>query len=158
MIKKFRYFGKSLGNRTKPGMSPPLSPLSLGKSAVQTSSAAKVWERTKGSHQDAVSAKEETQRVGNCNPRALSQPCNCNLDSSAPSLLCKSQMKAAACTLHQGATKVPVTGLTRPYSFLDTSLLPNLMSHCLWTPQGLPCSHHGDLLHYDETLCLEDIT
>lgn len=33
--KKISYLGKSIGNRTKPGLSPPLCPPSFGKSAAQ---------------------------------------------------------------------------------------------------------------------------
>lgn len=139
-------------------MSPPLCPLSFGKSAVQRLPQLQGSERgQKAAIRMQCQPRKRHKGLGTATPEHFHSPATAVWIPQLHLCCANHRSRAAALTLNQGATKVPVTGLTRPYSFLDTSLLPNLMLHCLCTCQGLPCSNHGGLLHY-HTPCLEDLT
>lgn len=124
-------------------------------SCSETSSAAGVWERAKGRMQCQPSKRHK--RLGTVTPEHFHSPATAIW---IPHLhLCCAKhcgSRAAALALQQGATKVLVMGLTRPYCFPEPSLLPNLVLHCLGTYQGLPWSYHEGLLH-NVTPCLEEL-
>lgn len=139
-------------------MSPPLCPLSFGKSAVQGLPQLQGSERgQKAAIRIQCQPRKRHRALGTSAPEHFHSPATAIWIPQLHVCCANLRSRAAVLILHQGAPKVLVTGLTRPYSFLDTTLLPNLTLHCLCTFQGLPCSYHGDLLHYD-TLCLEDLT
>lgn len=145
--KKFSYLGKSTGNRTKPGMSPPLCPPSFGKSAVERLPQLQGSERgQKAAGRMQCQPRKRHKRLGTATPEHFHSLATA-IWVPQPHLCCAKhhRSRAAVLTLHQGATKVLVMGLTRPCRFPEPSLLPNLASHCLCTYQGLPWSYHGGL-------------
>lgn len=142
--KKIIYLGKSIGNRTKAGMSPPLCPPSFGKSAVQRFPQLQGSERgQKAAGRMQCQPRKRHKRWGTATPEHFHSPATAiwipQLHLHCAKLR---RSRAAALALHQGAAEVLVMGLTRPYCFPEPSLLPNLALHCLCTYQGLLWSYH----------------
>lgn len=156
--KKISYLGKSTGNSTKPGMSPPLCPPSFGKSAVQRFPQLQGSERgQKAAGRMQCQPRKRHKRLGTATPEHFH---SFAIAVWIPQLhLCCAKHhrpKAAVLTLHQGATKALVIELTGVYYFPEPHLLPNLALNCFCLYQGLPWSYHGGLLH-KITLCLKDL-
>lgn len=138
-------------------MTPPLCPLSFGKSVVQRLPQLQGSERgQKAAIRMQCQPRKRHKGLGTATPEHFHSPATAIRIPQLHFCCANHRSRVAALTLYHRARKVLVTGLRRSYSFLDTSLLPNPTLHCLFTCQGLPCSYHEGLLHYD-TLCPEDI-
>lgn len=101
--KKISYLGKSIGNRTKPGMSSPLCPPSFGKSAVQRLPQLQGSERgQKAAGRMQCQPRKRHKRLGTATPEHFHSPATAIW---IPQLqLCGAKhrrSRAAVLTLHQ---------------------------------------------------------